>query len=250
MLKTLFDSRIGQAKHWPQRSCKWHFCRNEGCFDDRSGHNPWRRIVQRTESRKCVLTSQTEKKQKHATDCNVVLEDEWNVKVQANTVPWPQKSALRRASVSSFGYGGTNGHVIIESVDSLYPWYQHGRRKNEAKYDHSSKQPFLVCFSAHDKKTLSRNIQAIQAVVADYYVADIAHTLNLHRTKFSHRAFALMRENQEIESLSDASVRYGTVSKQHGGVGFLFTGQGVRVRSSHCFGSLISSNRHSGPRWA
>ncbi|KAI1101537.1 putative polyketide synthase [Jackrogersella minutella] len=157
-----------------------------------------------------------------------ILEDEWNVRVQANTAPWPKDHAVRRASVSSFGYGGTNGHVIVEAVDSLHPWYQHGKPKKEAKYDHSSTKPHLVCFSAHDKATLSRNIDAHANVAADYYVADLAHTLNLHRTKFSHRAFAIMREGQEAESLSAAALRSGVAPKKKGDIGFIFTGQGAQ----------------------
>lgn len=149
--------------------------------------------------------------------------------------------------MSSFGYGGTNGHVIVESIDSLYPWYQHGKPKKEAKYDHSSKQPFLVCFSAHDKATLNRNVEAIRAVAADYYTTDLAHTLNLHRTKFSHRGFAVVREGQEIENLSLASLKSGIASKNKGSIGFLFTGQGVcfillnapsKLKLNKCIGTM------------
>ena len=129
--------------------------------------------------------------------------------------------------MSSFGYGGTNGHVIVESVDSLYPFYDHGKRKAEASYDHSSKRPLLLCFSAHDKPTLSRNIQAISDVAADYYTADLAHTLNLHRTKFPHRAFTIVSEGQESKAFASEALRRGVLPKKQGGVGFIFTGQGV-----------------------
>ncbi|KAK7756196.1 Type I Iterative PKS [Diatrype stigma] len=157
-----------------------------------------------------------------------ILEKDWNVKVHANTAPWPKDSLIRRASVSSFGYGGTNGHVIVESADSLYPFYQHGKPKREANYDHSSKRPFLLCFSAHDKPTLSRNIQAIGAVAADYYTADLAYTLNLHRSKFSHRAFTIAYEGQETAAFAPESLRKGVPPKKQGGVGFIFTGQGAQ----------------------
>ena len=129
--------------------------------------------------------------------------------------------------MSSFGYGGTNGHVIVESVDSLYPFYDHGKRKAEASYDHSSKRPLLLCFSAHDKPTLSRNIQAISDLAADYYTADLAHTLNLHRTKFPHRAFTIVSEGQESKAFAPEALRRAVLPKKQGGIGFIFTGQGV-----------------------
>lgn len=37
-----------------------------------------------------------------------IKENEWNVKVNTDTTQWPEGFKVRRASVSSFGYGGTN----------------------------------------------------------------------------------------------------------------------------------------------
>ncbi|KAL8788410.1 MAG: hypothetical protein Q9195_007289 [Heterodermia aff. obscurata] len=42
--------------------------------------------------------------------------------VKDSTVPWP-KGKLRRASVNSFGYGGANGHCIIDHVNNVLPDY-------------------------------------------------------------------------------------------------------------------------------
>jgi acyl transferase domain-containing protein len=152
--------------------------------------------------------------------------------VHADTEPWPLNS-IRRTSVSSFGYGGTNGHVIVESVDNLLPFYKHGARKADSEHNHSTSRPLLLCFSAHDKPTLSRNIAAIGAVAAEYYVADLAHTLNLHRTRFSHRGFTIVREGQETLAFGAEELRMGVAPKKRGGVGFIFTGQGVST--SHPF---------------
>ena len=41
--------------------------------------------------------------------------DEWNIKIPTELTPWPSPG-LRRASVNSFGYGGTNGHVILDDA--------------------------------------------------------------------------------------------------------------------------------------
>lgn len=114
-------------------------------------------------------------------------------------------------------------------MDNLLPFYEHAARKVDSKHDHSTSRPILLCFSAHDKPTLSRNIAAIGAVAADYYASDLAHTLNLHRTKFSHRGFTILREGQEEVSFRSEELRMGMVPKRRGGVGFIFTGQGVRI---------------------
>ncbi|KAL7625333.1 hypothetical protein AAE478_004549 [Parahypoxylon ruwenzoriense] len=157
-----------------------------------------------------------------------ILEKEWNVQVHGDTAPWPKDSVVRRASVSSFGYGGTNGHVIIESIDTLYPWYQHAKSKKKARYNRSSEKPFLLCFSAHDKPTLSRNVAAIAAVAPEYYLTDLAHTLNLHRTKFSHRAFTVVREGAEAQAFAPTALQSGVASKKDVNIGFIFTGQGAQ----------------------
>ncbi|XXH00688.1 hypothetical protein Hte_007038 [Hypoxylon texense] len=158
-----------------------------------------------------------------------IREKDWNVRVHADTAPWPQGSALRRAGVSSFGYGGTNGHVIVESIDNLYPWYSHGRAKKLAQYVHSTKRPLLLCLSAHDKTTMTRMINDISAIAPDYYVADLAHTLNLHRTMFSYRAFTVAREGEVSEAFSPEALRIGAMPKKASrNIGFLFTGQGAQ----------------------
>ena len=153
-----------------------------------------------------------------------VLEDEWNVRAHANTAPWPDGSALRRASVSSFGYGGINGHVIVESTNILYPWYEHARAKKDASSDRSSKRPFLLCISAHDKSSLSRRIKTIGDVASNYYLTDLAHTLKLRRTKFSHRAFTVAYKGREREVFTSNARQFGAASTKANSIGFLFTG--------------------------
>ena len=143
---------------------------------------------------------------------------------------WPEGFASKRASVSSFGYGGTNGHVVVEAVDALYPRYQHGAQKQLATYDHSSTSPHLLCFSAHDKVTLQRNIEAIRRVADKYYLADLAYTLNLRRTKHAQRAFVVASETQVAGALVEPRIKFGTSPKRQSDVGFLFTGQGVCIR--------------------
>ena len=157
-----------------------------------------------------------------------IKEREWNVKVNVNTTPWPSEFPVRRAGVSSFGYGGTNGHVVLESVDSLNPWYQHGKSKEEASYDNSTTRPLLVSFSAHDKKTLYRNVAAHARVADKFFLADIAHTLNTRRSKLAQRAYTIATEEHAANDFSPSSLKISPAAQAAPKLGFIFTGQGAQ----------------------
>ena len=43
--------------------------------------------------------------------------------VKDSTVPWPE-GKLRRGSINSFGFGGANGHCIIDHVNNVLPGYE------------------------------------------------------------------------------------------------------------------------------
>ncbi|KAF7590331.1 hypothetical protein BBP40_002981 [Aspergillus hancockii] len=157
-----------------------------------------------------------------------ILEKDWNIRVNRDTIPWPKDFPVRRASVSSFGYGGTNGHVIVESIESLYPHYQHGKPKTQATYNHSASRPFLVGLSAHDKTTLSRNIIVHGKVADQYYLADLAYTLLQRRTRFPHRAFTIASEDTVTDDFALSSFHFGVAPKTTPRLGFIFTGQGAQ----------------------
>lgn len=46
--------------------------------------------------------------------------EEWNMAVATRLTPWPVAPTGRRMSVSGFGMGGTNGHVVLEALSSEY----------------------------------------------------------------------------------------------------------------------------------
>ncbi|KAF2686244.1 hypothetical protein K458DRAFT_441826 [Lentithecium fluviatile CBS 122367] len=45
-----------------------------------------------------------------------------NVEVVRDLIPWP-KNRLRRASINSFGFGGANGHCIVDHISNVLPGY-------------------------------------------------------------------------------------------------------------------------------
>ncbi|KAL4895733.1 ketoacyl-synt-domain-containing protein [Aspergillus ambiguus] len=156
-----------------------------------------------------------------------IKDKEWNVKITTDLTPWPEDFDIRRASVSSFGYGGTNGHVIVESIDSVCPWYEHAKPKEISDYRYEVSRPFLIGMSAHDKQTLTRNIKAHQNVVDRYHLPDLAYTLNTRRTRFAHRGYTVISEGQERASFAVESFKFGVTSKP-GEIAFVFTGQGAQ----------------------
>ncbi|OCL10070.1 putative polyketide synthase [Glonium stellatum] len=157
-----------------------------------------------------------------------IKDREWGVKINTDLIPWPQGFDVRRASVSSFGYGGTNGHVIIESIESVCPWYEHGKPKSIAKYYYNTNRPFLIGMSAHDKKTLTRNIQAHQKVADNFHLPDLAYTLNSRRTRFTQRGYTVVSEGEETAAFDANSFAFGAASGKPVELGFIFTGQGAQ----------------------
>ncbi|GFF78602.1 nonribosomal peptide synthetase 14 [Aspergillus lentulus] len=94
-----------------------------------------------------------------------------HLRIPTSTMPWPPVShgSPLRASVNSFGFGGTNAHAIIES-------YVPHQLENQATYcDQSSiivtAGPFL--FSAHTEESLYSNIEQIARCVRNDEALDL-----------------------------------------------------------------------------
>ncbi len=96
--------------------------------------------------------------------------------VPTENVGWPTEDGPRRAAVSSFGLGGTNAHVVIEQGPDLAP----------ATTPDSGVSTLVV-----SGKTPQR-VAATAAVLADWLegpgaevpLADVAHSVNHHRTRY------------------------------------------------------------------
>ncbi|KAK8859176.1 lovastatin nonaketide synthase [Apiospora arundinis] len=159
--------------------------------------------------------------------------DQWAVTVPTEPKPF-RHSQIKRVSVNSFGYGGTNAHIIVEGANSLLTRAQ-SYRYNLPENRRSAKgprgtfhrnRPFLLTFSAHDKAALQRNLDVLGPVSANYNLLDLAYTLGNRRTMFSSRAFKVINRPEldkgKFEGLSFAENKSAPV------VGFVFTGQGAQ----------------------
>ena len=152
----------------------------------------------------------------------------WKVKVVQEPTPFPDLP-VRRVSVNSFGYGGTNGHVIIENVESFVPGYKPAQRKIKSRRAHDQNRPYLLPFSAHDKPTLKRNIEAHGKVAKNYNLHDLSHTLATRRSNLQSKGFVVASEATLASAFGNNAESFSFAEKKKKPtIGFAFTGQGAQ----------------------
>ena len=106
--------------------------------------------------------------------------------VPTEPVPWPQ-DRHERASVNSFGVGGTNPHVVMDSAASFNASIVPKRAPNG---------PQVLLFSANSQDSLGRMIENYRDFIErkSESIGDIAYTLACKREHLSHRSFAIARD--------------------------------------------------------
>ncbi|OAA60531.1 reducing polyketide synthase [Niveomyces insectorum RCEF 264] len=194
----------------------------------------------------------------HFAKRNPAILDDWNIDIPTRLTPWPAAKSGRRMSVSGFGMGGTNGHVVLEAFT---PWHTklvdgglaNGPLANGATNgpangslrdftaprttSHGGKRLFV--FSSQDQAGFQRvghalleHLESLGPAVAASrdYAANLAHTLSVARSGLSWRA-CLLAENS-VELQEKLSTELGgnatrTASSQPR-IGFVFTGQGAQ----------------------
>ena len=92
------------------------------------------------------------------------------------------------------------------------------------------KRPFLLPFSAHDKPTLKRNIDAHGKIVDKYNLLDLSYTLANRRSVLQSKAFTVASHATADEVFQNAatSFTFAEKKKKTPTVGFVFTGQGAQ----------------------
>ncbi|KAK7990733.1 hypothetical protein PG990_015013 [Apiospora arundinis] len=151
--------------------------------------------------------------------------DEWYLEIPTELTPWPSDCDLRRISVCSTGYGGTNAHAILDESrhylqargllenkgvqGSRAPIWATADQQQEAQNKTSSddlsssnsssrSKRFLFTVSSNHEKGVQRQLvslaqwcsameEEVEADTETEILADLAYTLNQRRTHFTWR---------------------------------------------------------------
>ena len=131
---------------------------------------------------------------------------------------WPRGERVRRAGISSFGFSGTNAHVIIEEAPLPVP------RQAEWQRDWH-----LLALSARTPAALTELIERYQRELAETTaeLGDICYTANSGRTHFEERSFYIGKDRGQILAAMQRPAPRGR-KEATPPVAFLFSGQGAQ----------------------
>ncbi|KAK5988830.1 Highly reducing polyketide synthase pspA [Cladobotryum mycophilum] len=145
--------------------------------------------------------------------------EECKLTVPTETTPWPANKA-ERIGVNSFGIGGSNAHVLLESAAEMGV----ARPSEPTRITDSH---YLLTFSAAHQDSLRQTVQKHEAYLRQHpdRLADLSYTLNARREPLPHRAFSVVDASALDQPLTiSAFERASDVST----LAFVFTGQGAQ----------------------
>ncbi|MDJ0715613.1 MAG: beta-ketoacyl synthase N-terminal-like domain-containing protein [Prochloraceae cyanobacterium] len=153
------------------------------------------------------------------------------IQIPTELQPWQVAEEEKRlAGVSSFGFGGTNAHVILEEASD----------RLVVKSETETEPPLhLLTLSAKTENALLELVTHYQNYLSTHQelgLADVCFTANTGRSHFKHRLAIIASERQElVDKLGQISAReeangvfFGKLSSNSKSplIAFLFTGQG------------------------
>lgn len=153
--------------------------------------------------------------------------------IPTTLLDWPvSDDGARRAGVNSFGFGGTNGHAVLEAFQSTHAI-------SEASL---AQKPYLFKFSG--AKTVS--LLELSKSLANYVerrkpsLHDLSHTLLARRSNLRKMTFIVASSGDELISQLRAESPYELTKseKLDRKVAFVFTGQGAQWQAS----PIVNSN--------
>lgn len=186
---------------------------------------------------------------------------EWGIDFPLQNTAWPT-TGLRRASVNSFGFGGSNAHAVLDdayhylqarglkgrhvtqtesSVRPTIDAHQHitSARVNGVKHELSKKTnpaclPKVLVWSASDENGLQRLASVYEAhlskitTVHEGYLDDLAYTLSEKRSRLIWKSYAIASSLEKAKFSLKQGLPGPSRSLKEPQLCFIFTGQGAQ----------------------
>ncbi|KAH7030236.1 polyketide synthase module [Macrophomina phaseolina] len=154
-------------------------------------------------------------------------------------IPFPN-APFRRASVNSFGFGGSNCHAIVDEPKALIKNFVPAHTSSFKSFDdddddddflsddEAASRPYLLLFSANDESSLRSYTKEMSKHLSNLSVKanvrDLAYTLSERRSHHFNRAFVISRK----PVLDENALVFGKKEPNIPRIGFVFTGQGAQ----------------------
>ncbi|KAE8386092.1 hypothetical protein BDV23DRAFT_187650 [Aspergillus alliaceus] len=156
--------------------------------------------------------------------------EKWNLKIPTELTPWPTE-ILRRASVNSFGYGGTNAHVVLDGYNTSRTEVGHPL----ANGGDSNSGPRVFVFTASDEtaatsliKRMASYLRDIPSPIETATLRDLAFTLSQRRSQLAYRlAVSASSVGELTDALENGQIQIRK-SLRAPRLGLVFTGQGAQ----------------------
>ncbi|RFU79325.1 polyketide synthase [Trichoderma arundinaceum] len=162
--------------------------------------------------------------------------DQRNIKIARSLIPWPPTTSARKAVVNSFGFGGTNAMLLLESghthngIGNQKDGDTNGLQNGNIN-EHEKKIPRLFPISATSEYSLQKSASDLIAYLkrrGDFQLDDLSYTLTRRRSKFQWRSSIVADDiNSLIWSLSAKDLARSKMPNKIA-TAFVFTGQGAQ----------------------
>ncbi|TDZ15955.1 Highly reducing polyketide synthase gloL [Colletotrichum orbiculare MAFF 240422] len=155
------------------------------------------------------------------------------LKVPTEPMPWPEDRA-ERIGINSFGIGGTNVHIIVESAGSFS-----GRTAVRGPGNVETPPPSpplrrepatLLLFSAAHEESLNKMVDSHKHFVnaQPSRLEALSHTLTHRRQHLGYRSFTVVTDDCESLVFNQPALPSFKANTQASGIAFVFTGQGAQ----------------------